>query len=102
MVECKSFLGVDDINDHLERLDKFKTYWPEYAAYELLGAVAAMVLSDSVGRQAYRQGLFVLAQNGEIVEIKACLCWRKTAKSWKSATMIVLSPRFGRTASMGS
>jgi len=29
-----------------------------------------MVLPDSVGRHAYRKGLFVLAQNGEIVEIR--------------------------------
>jgi len=70
VVECKSFLGVDDINEHLERMAKFKTYWPEYAAYKLLGAVAAMVLPDSVGRYAWRKGLFVLAQNGEIVEIR--------------------------------
>ena len=70
VVECKSFLSIDDINDHLERMAKFKTYWPEYAPYKLLGAVAAMVLPDSVGRYAYRKGLFVLAQNGEIVEIR--------------------------------
>ena len=70
VVECKSFLGIDDINDHLERMAKFKTYWPEYAAYKLLGAVAAMVLPDGVGRYAYRKGLFVLAQTGAIVEIR--------------------------------
>ncbi len=70
VVECKSFLGIEDINDHLARMAKFKTYWPEYAPYKLLGAVAAMVLPDNVGRYAYRKGLFVLAQTGDIVEIR--------------------------------
>ncbi len=48
---------------------KFKTDWPEYAPYKLLGAVAAMVLPDNVGHYAWRKGLFVLAQTGDIVEI---------------------------------
>lgn len=69
-VECKSHLSVDDVNEHLERMDLFKTCWPEYAGYKLLGAVAAMVLPEGAGRYAYRKGLFVLAQSGEIVEVR--------------------------------
>ena len=69
-VECKSHLSVDDVNEHLERMGLFKTCWPEYAGYKLLGAVAAMVLPEGVGRFAYRKGLFVLAQHGEIVEVR--------------------------------
>jgi len=69
-VECKSHLSIDDVNDHLERMAMFKTCWPEYAAYKLLGGVAAMVLPEDVGRYAYRKGLFVLAQSGEAVEIR--------------------------------
>ena len=42
---------------------------------KLLGAVAAMVLPVSVGRHAWRKGLFVLAQNGEIVEIRNDDCF---------------------------
>jgi len=70
VVECKSYLSIDDVNDHLERMGVFKSCWPEYAAYKLLGAVAAMVLPEGVGRYAYRKGLFVLAQNGEMVELR--------------------------------
>ena len=70
VVECKSYLSIDDVNDHIERMGVFKSCWPEYAAYKLLGAVAAMVLPEGVGRYAYRKGLFVLAQNGEMVEIR--------------------------------
>ncbi len=69
-VECKSHLSIDDVNEHIERMGLFKTCWPEYACYKLLGAVAAMVLPEGVGRYAYRKGLFVLAQNGEIVEVR--------------------------------
>ncbi len=69
-VECKSHLSVDDVNEHLDRMNLFKTCWPEYAGYKLLGAVAAMVLPEGAGRFAYRKGLFVLAQHGEIVEVR--------------------------------
>jgi len=69
-VECKSHLSTDDVNQHLERMAMFKDCWPEYAAYKLLGGVAAVVLPEDVGRYAYRKGLFVLAQSGEAIEIR--------------------------------
>jgi hypothetical protein len=69
-VECKSKLSIDDVDEHLERMGMFKACWPEYAGYKLLGGVAAMVLPEDVGLYAYRQGLFVLAQSGDSVEIR--------------------------------
>jgi hypothetical protein len=69
-VECKSHLSADDVNAHLERLERFKACFPQYRAYQLLGAVAGMVVPDQVGRFAYRKGLFVLAQSGQAVEIR--------------------------------
>jgi len=69
-VECKSHLTQADVDEHLERLSTFKRWFPQYAPYALLGAVAAMVLPDEVGRYAYRKGLYVLAQSGEAVEIR--------------------------------
>ncbi len=69
-VECKSYLGVDDVREHLERLARFKDCFGQYAGCRLLGAVAAMVLPDDVGRYAYRQGLFVLAQSGHGIAIR--------------------------------
>ena len=68
-VECKSHLSVDDVNEHLERLTHFKTYWPEYGGYKLLGAVAAMVVPEEVAAYAYRKGLFVLAPSGETMRL---------------------------------
>ena len=36
-VECKSNLAVADVDEHLDRLARFKDGWPEYAGYRLLG-----------------------------------------------------------------
>ena len=69
-VECKSNLSIDDVNEHLERMNIFKVCYKQYAEFSLLGAVAAMVIPDDVGRYAYKQGLFVIAQNGETMLIR--------------------------------
>jgi len=68
-VEVKTTLKVDDVNDHLERLAKFKRAFPEYQERHIVGAVAGMRLSEGVGRYAYRKGLYVLAQSGDTVEM---------------------------------
>ena len=69
LVEVKSKLTQADVDEHLERLGKFKRLMPRYDDVEALGAVAAMVVPNDVARYAYRQGLFVLAQSGESVVI---------------------------------
>ncbi len=69
-VECKSHLSVDDVNEHLDRLDRFKPCWPEYRNYRLLGAVAAMVVPDEVAAYAYRKGLFVMAPSGDTMQLR--------------------------------
>lgn len=69
LVEVKSKLTLADVNEHLERLGKFKTLLPRYADVRALGAVAAMIVPQDVARYAYRQGLFVLAQSGDSVII---------------------------------
>jgi hypothetical protein len=60
---------VDDVNDHLERMEKFKPLFPEYADKKAFGAVAAMVIPEDVARYAYRKGFFVIAQKGETAEM---------------------------------
>lgn len=69
-IECKSKLSLDDVKEHLDRLAQFKQDFPQYAPYRLLGAVAAIVIPDEVGRYAYQKGLFVMAQSGDAVCIK--------------------------------
>jgi hypothetical protein len=69
-VECKSQLKQQDVDEHLERLEIFKDCFPQFKNFTILGAVAAMVLPEEVGRNAYRRGLFVLAQSGDTMEIR--------------------------------
>jgi len=69
LVEVKSKVAMADVNEHLDRLAKFKRLLPRYADVRAMGAVAGMIIPQDVGRYAYRQGLFVLAQSGESVII---------------------------------
>ena len=65
LVEVKSNLSQDDVNDHLERMRKFKLLFPEYADKKAFGAVAGIAVADNVAKYAYRQGFFVIAQKGD-------------------------------------
>ncbi len=69
-VECKSRLSIEDVDEHLARLDKFKPLFKYYQNIVLMGAVAGMVVPDDVAKYAYRRGLFVLAQNGDSILIR--------------------------------
>jgi len=71
-VEIKTTLGIDDVKDHLERLEKIRKIQPKIAnlsGVKLLGAVAGVIIENDADRYAYKQGLFVLRQKGNIVEI---------------------------------
>jgi len=68
-VECKSKVDIDDVDDHIERLKVFKRLSPQHRSFNLMGAVAGMVVPQHVSRYAYKKGLFILAQRGEFVEI---------------------------------
>lgn len=69
LVEVKSKVTQADVDEHLERLSKFKRLMPRYGDVRAMGAMAGMVVPDDVARYAYRQGLFVLAQSGDSVVI---------------------------------
>ncbi|BAQ63716.1 hypothetical protein [Geminocystis sp. NIES-3709] len=69
LVEVKSKLSQADVDEHLERLGKFKELMPRYRDVNALGAVAGMIVPDDIGSYAYRKGLYVLAQSGENVVI---------------------------------
>ena len=69
-VECKSKLTIEHIDKHLQRLQKIKTALPIYRNHCVMGAVAAMVMSEDVAHYAIEHGLYVLRQNGEQVEIQ--------------------------------
>lgn len=79
-IECKSSLGIDDVNEHLQRLEKLKRLLPSYASKRVMGAVTGMVIPDHVARYAYRQGLFVIAQTGDHLALRNDLNFQ--AKIW--------------------
>lgn len=69
-IECKSTLSVDDINEHVARLGKLKRLLPTYRDKRAMGAVSGMVIPDNVGRYAYSQGFYVIAQSGDHLLIR--------------------------------
>ena len=69
LVEVKSTLSLDDVNEHLENLGRFREFFPEYADRKIVGAVAGIVVDEGVDRYAYKKGLFVLRRSGDAVAI---------------------------------
>jgi len=69
LVEVKSTLSLDDVNDHLDALAKFRDFFPEYANRKAVGAVAGIAVEEGVDRYAYKKGLFVLRQSGDTVVV---------------------------------
>jgi hypothetical protein len=79
-IECKSTLGIDDVNDHLERLGKLKRLLPAYSNKQVMGAVTAMIIPENVAQYAYRQGLYVIGQTGNQLVVRNDLKFK--AKFW--------------------
>lgn len=68
LIEVKSNLSINDVDEHLERMSKFKQLFPEYTQYKVYGAVTGMVIPQNVGRYAYRKGFFVIGLTGDAVK----------------------------------
>jgi len=69
LIEAKSTLGVDDVKEHIERIEKFKLLFPEYGHLKAVGAVAGIDIEKGADRFAYKSGLFVIGQTGETVTV---------------------------------
>ena len=69
LVECKSRLSKDDVDEFIEKLQNFKIAFPAYKDYQAFGAVAGIEINQGIDRYAYQQGLFVIRPSGETVEI---------------------------------
>ncbi len=80
VIECKSNLGVDDVNEHLERLEKVKRLLPDHKEKRISGAVAGMVIPANVAAYAIRKGLYVIGQNGGHLELRNDISFM--AKVW--------------------
>ena len=69
-VEIKAKLKIDDVKDHIRRLEKIKEYNSIHSDNrKVLGAVGGGVVPIHVKEYATKKGLYVLVQNGESIEI---------------------------------
>ena len=70
VVEVKNHLKKDDIDTHIERLNKCVSSPPRGTEGKiLLGAVATMIVSQEVETYAKRQGFYVIKPSGKSVKI---------------------------------
>lgn len=69
LIEAKSTLKIEDVNEHIGRLEKFKTFFPEYSGRKTVGAVGGIVIEKDSDKYAYRNGLFVIGESGETAVI---------------------------------
>ena len=77
LVECKSRLSKNDVDEFVDKLNRFKISFPHYESYRTYGAVAGIEINEGIDspeerlcqRYAYRQGLFVIKPSGEGVAI---------------------------------
>ena len=53
LVEAKSTLKIDDVKEHIERLENFKTFFPEYRERKIIGAVGGIVIEEDSDKYAY-------------------------------------------------
>jgi len=80
LVEVKADLGISDINTHIERLEKMRSYADlrgDNRAF--LGAVAGVVVKDDVREYALAQGLYLVEPSGQTFTITPP---RNTPKTW--------------------
>ncbi len=85
VIEVKSTLKVADVDEHLERMDKIRRSPIESLGLHkaaLLGAVAGIRIEENADKYAYKKGLYVLRQKGNLVEIANDEDFRP--KEWKA------------------
>jgi hypothetical protein len=80
VIECKSNLSIDDVNEHLIRLEKIRRLMPRYKDNRISGAVAGMVIPGNVAAYAIRKGLYVIGQNGDHLALQNDAMF--TARIW--------------------
>ena len=68
-VEAKSSLSVEDVKNFIADLNRFGTFFPEYAQDQIYGAVAGIGIESQADVYASRQGLFVLTESGDGIRI---------------------------------
>lgn len=69
-IEVKNTLKKDDVDEHLERMEKMQELpLPATEGKIILSAVAGMIVGDGVDKYAEKKGLFVLKPSGDSIKI---------------------------------
>ena len=70
-VEVKSYLRIQDVKDHIKRMEVLRRYMEERQdRRKLLGAVAGAIVRASVRSYALEKGFYVIEQSGDTVKIE--------------------------------
>ena len=71
LIEVKTTLETADVRDHIERLEKYRRYTDATSGDKrrLIGAVAGAVVTDEAEKFAQQNGMYVIVQSGDAVEI---------------------------------
>jgi hypothetical protein len=70
VVAVKTTLRHDDIDDHVKRMEKVRTYADEHGdKRQFLGAIAATIADKSAREYALKKGFFVIEPSGEDVKV---------------------------------
>jgi len=71
LIEVKTTLETADVRKHLEKMEKYRIYanarWNDPTRF--IGAVAGAVVTDEAKDFAHENGMYVIVQSGEAVEI---------------------------------
>jgi len=69
-VEIKTKPNIDDINDHIERMEKLRRYADLHNDKRIyLGAIAGVVFNNSEKTYALKKGLYVIEPSGDTFNI---------------------------------
>jgi hypothetical protein len=69
-IEVKSKLTVEDVQDHMGRMERLRRYADDHGdRRKLMGAVAGAVVSEGVKPFALKNGFYVIEQAGDTVKI---------------------------------
>ncbi|MDR1277359.1 MAG: hypothetical protein LBK02_01260 [Treponema sp.] len=70
VVEIKTKPNVEDIDDHIERMEKLRRYADLHNdARKYLGAIAGVVFGDSAKTYALKKGFYVIEPSGDTFNI---------------------------------
>jgi len=65
VVEVKTTCRTEDVTYFTEKLKDFKRIFPQYAQFNVYGAIAGLKFEGQSDKFAYRNGLFVIKCSGE-------------------------------------